>query len=94
MDLNLLSLIIGILAYLLSGIIALVMFDMFTGRIRHNFDRSTTDAQIELAENTYTNIILGKRIVKIILLILTWIFWPFVFVGAFSRGKDVSNKKN
>ena len=95
MDLNTLSAIMGVAVYLLCGIIALVIFDMATrGRLRHNFGRATTDAQIELAENAYTSTVLDRKVVRYILLFIIWIFWPFVFVGAIQKGKDVSDKKD
>ena len=77
--------IIILLAYFLGGLVILLVFDLATkGRIRDNMPMAGTQAQIRMAE---ANNPIGPRAGMILMLTLTWLFWPMVLLGAATNTK-------
>ena len=80
--------IIILLAYFLGGLVALLVFDLATkGRIRNNMRMAGTQAQIRMAE---ANNPIGPRAGLMLMLVLTWLFWPMVLVGAVTGKEEVN----
>ncbi len=73
-----------VVGYLASGLLALGVFEMATGRIRHNAAQAVVETQLAtLQVGKY-----GRIAAMVILGLFTWAFWPAVFAGA------VLDKKN
>ena len=78
--------IIILLTYFLGGLVALLVFDLATkGRIRNNMRMAGTQAQIRMAE---ANNPIGPRAGLMLMLVLTWLFWPMVLIGAVTDKGD------
>lgn len=72
--------------YLSIGIIALSIFEMITHRITNNIRNASYRSQEAMAGAGAP--VSSKAAIAVILVVM-WIFWPFVFIGAFTkkRGK-------
>lgn len=71
--------VIGI--YLLVGIVALVLLDLITGRIRKNIKDASYKSQEKLAASgSYV----GRKTAVVLTLIALWIFYPVAIYGAIS----------
>lgn len=66
-------------AYLLVGIIAVALLDLFTGRVRERIKAGAYETQILAGD---------KRLVAIIITVLAlWLFWPFaIYAAVFQSG--------
>ena len=65
--------------YLLSGIVALGLLDLFTGRIRGKLKSASVQAQAKLASSgSYV----GTKMATGLLLFALWVFWPVAIYGA------------
>lgn len=81
--------VIILLVYFLGGLVTLLVFDLATkGRIRSNMPMAGTQAQIRMAE---ANSPIGPRAGMMLMLIITWLFWPLVLVGAITDTKGGNN---
>lgn len=66
-------------AYLLVGIIAIALLDLFTGRVRERIKAGAYEAQIITGDKR-----LGAIIVTILAL---WLFWPLaIYAALFQKG--------
>ena len=75
--------VIGI--YLLLGIVALGLLDLFTGRIRGKLKSASCQAQAKLAASgSYV----GTKTAVFLTLMVLWIFWVFAIYGAISSKKE------
>ena len=80
--------IIGI--YLLTGIVALGLLDLFTGRIRKNIRDASYKSQDKLiARGSYV----GMKTAIVLTLIALWIFWVVAIYGAISSWVNKEGKK-
>ena len=70
-----------VIGYLASGLVVLVLLDIFTGRIRRNVKLKAYDTQSILARQ---RIIVGVKTAIVIILIVAWLFWPVYIYGAIS----------
>lgn len=68
------TIIIVLAIYLAVGIIALIMFDLVTKRLRRRLRDAAYDAQLKLEVGTKASIILT--------VLALWIFWPAPICGA------------
>ena len=79
-----------LLAYFIGGLVILFIFDLLTKRIRNNMAMAGTQAQIEMAQ---ANNPIGQRAGMILMLVLTWLFWPAVLIGAATDKGDEDEQK-
>ncbi len=65
-------------AYLLVGIIAIVLLDLLTGRVRERIKAGAYETQVITGD---------KRLVAIIVTVLAlWLFWPLaIYAALFKR---------
>ncbi|MDD5220911.1 MAG: hypothetical protein PHV11_10115 [Candidatus Bipolaricaulis sp.] len=76
-------LIIGL--YLLTGIVALGILDLLTGRIRRKLGVASLDTQSKLAsQGSYT----GSRGALALTIIALLVFWPVAIYGALSKSRS------
>ena len=76
-------------AYLVLGIIALGLLDLFTGRIRKNIKDASYKSQAKLvARGSYV----GRKTAVVLTLIALWIFYPVAIYGAISTKKEVDDE--
>ncbi len=74
------------IAYLLAGVVALVVLDISTGRIRNRIAGASQDAQEKL---TTSGNIVGTKTARVVTLFALWLFWPVAIFGAlFGKGGD------
>lgn len=79
---------VGVITYLLLGIILLAIFDLVTKRIRSKFTQATSETQSRLAASgNYV----GGKLAAVLFLGATWLFWPMVFIGAVTDKKEDSH---
>ena len=79
--------IIGI--YLLTGIVALGLLDLFTGRIRRKLKSASYQTQAKLATSgSYV----GRKTAVFLILIALWIFWVVAIYGAISEKMEGKKK--
>lgn len=76
---------IWVVGYFGSGLVALLMFDLFTKRLRSGWKNAVADAQMKLTES---GSFVGAITLVVVTLIATWLFWPFVFIGAVTPKKE------
>lgn len=77
-----------LLVYFIGGLLALLAFDLATGgRMRTNIPMAGTQAQIRMTE---ANSPIGPRAGIILMLTITWLFWPLVLIGSLT-GKEEQN---
>jgi len=71
--------------YLVIGLFALLLFNYATGgRLQKNLNKAREDTQSQLASSgNYV----GHKSSMLLLLGAMWLFWPFVFIGAVTKGK-------
>jgi len=79
-----------LLAYFIGGLVILFIFDLLTKRIRHNMPMAGTQAQIEMSQASNP---IGQRAGMILMLVLTWLFWPAVLIGAATDKGDEDEQK-
>ena len=79
-----------LLAYFIGGLVILFIFDLLTKRIRNNMAMAGTQAQIEMAQASNP---IGQRAGMILMLVLTWLFWPAVLIGAATDKGDEDEQK-
>lgn len=72
----LLLIVIGI--YLAVGIVALLIFDIATGRIRNRISPASDETRTTLANTGYWT---GHKGAIVITVLATWIFYPVVIYG-------------
>jgi len=75
----------GVIVYLALGVIALLVFDLVTRRIRSKFMQATSETQSRLVlSGNYV----GSRLASALFLGALWLFWPAVFIGALTDRTD------
>ena len=81
--------IIGI--YLLSGVVAIGLLDLITGRIRHKLKDASFQTQTKLIN---TGFFVGLKVAMVVISIVLWIFWPVAIYGAVSEkiGEIINGK--
>ena len=79
--------IIGI--YLLTGIVALGLLDLFTGRIRKKLKTASYETQEKLAG---AGSFVGTKTAMVLILIALWIFWVVAIYGALKGAKGGQSK--
>ena len=79
--------VIGI--YLLSGIVVLSLFDLFTGRIRRKLKTASYQAQEKLAAS---GSFVGVKTAMALTLVALWIFYPVAIYGAISEKREERKK--
>ena len=84
---NILLVVLG--GYFLLGALALLGFDLATGRIRSKFTAATLDTQAKLAE---TGNVAGYGLARVLLIASIWLFWPAILIGAASKDKKEEEK--
>ena len=72
-------------AYLFVGIIAIVLLDKFTGRVRARLNLASFDTQEKLAT---TGFFVGRRMAIILTLVALWLFYPVAIYGAVSSKRE------
>jgi hypothetical protein len=83
MALNTLAVVIA--AYFGCGVIALLGFDIHTQRIRKKWRESSIQIQEKFAAS---GTLVGTKAVNVVLLFALWVFWPFVLIGAATKGEN------
>lgn len=74
------------IAYLLAGVVALVVLDISTGRIRNRIAAASQETQEKL---TTSGNIVGIRTARVVILFALWLLWPIAIFGAlFGKGGD------
>jgi len=68
-----------LLVYFLGGLFILIVFDLITKRIRTKIQSAGLEAQVTMAQ---ANNPLGVKAGIVLMLTLTWLFWPTVLLGA------------
>lgn len=68
-----------LLSYFVGGLLVLIVFDLATKRVRNNVRSGGFQAQMRMAE---ANSPIGVKAGIVMILALTWLFWPMVLVGA------------
>lgn len=79
---------IAISSYLLIGIIALGIFESVTKRISRKLDWATSETQSNMVS---AGCFFNYKIARLIILVITWIFWPVIFFGAITKEKEDIN---
>lgn len=71
--------------YLVAGIIALILLDLITGRIRKRIKIASFDTQEKMtAKGSY----IGTKQAMIITVLALWVLWPVaIYVAIFSSSK-------
>jgi len=75
----------AIYIYLLTGLITLLLFDSITRRIRDKLDNATLQTQLQLGAAGFP---LRHTTAKIVFLLVMWLFWPIVVLGAATDKKE------
>lgn len=75
--------IIGI--YLLTGLVALGLLEIFTGRIRKKLKSASYQTQAKLAAS---GSLVGTKAAMILTVIALWIFWVVAIYGAIRNKKE------
>ena len=78
-----------IIAYLLIGLIAVIIFELSTKRIRNRIKNASYDTQEQIVNTTArlnTPTIVTYKVALVMTLISIWIFYPFLLWSAL-RGK-------
>jgi len=73
---------VGIGSYLLLGLLALLVFDLATKRIRNGITAASRGTQTKLVNS---GSFAGERVALMLTLLAIWIFWPVVFYGAVEK---------
>lgn len=68
--------------YLLLGIIAIVLLDLRTRRVRNRLKTASVDTQSKLA---LSGSFVDSKMALIITVIALWIFWPAAIYGAIKK---------
>ena len=68
-----------LIGYLLCGIVALGLFDIVTGRLRRNWNDAIVKTMGQMSE---AGIGLSVRACSVLFIVVMWLFWPAVLVGA------------
>ena len=78
-------------AYFTLGIVAIVLLELFTGKVRHNFAGAQEDARQKLlASGNY----MGQRTSRLVMAGALWLFWPAALYGVIrSSGDDNGEEK-
>jgi len=76
---------IVLLSYFGGGLLALLVFDLLTKRLRTRLRSSALETQIKMSE---ANVFLGVKTGIATFLIVTILFWPAVFIGAITEKGD------
>lgn len=66
-------------AYLLLGLLALGLLELFTGRLRRKFRIASNETREKLM---YSGTFVGKSTAIILTGLALWIFWPVAIYGA------------
>ena len=70
-----------ICAYFALGIIALVLLDWLTGRVRSRLRSASYDAQSKLVlSGNYV----GTKMALVLTVVVLWLFWPLAIFSAIS----------
>ena len=75
--------------YLLTGLVALGLLDVFTGRIRKKLKSASYQTQAKLAAS---GSLVGRKTAMILILIALWIFWVVAIYGAISEKMEEKKK--
>jgi len=79
---------LGVIIYLLLGIVSLAIFDLVTKRLSTKFTQATSETQSRLAASgNYV----GGKLAFVLFLGATLLFWPMVFIGAITDKKEDSH---
>jgi len=76
-------------AYLVLGIIALGLLDLFTGRVRNRLKEASYEAQDKLAKS---GSFVGVRTAMVLTLLALWLFWVVAIYGALKGAKGGQSK--
>lgn len=80
---------VALLSYLASGLLVLGVFDIITGRVRKNIRSAGLKAQLRMAE---ANNPIGVKVGMVLMLVLTWLFWSIVLIGAATDKGEVGQE--
>jgi hypothetical protein len=75
--------------YLVFGAVFLAVFELTTHRVTRKLDDSAYETQNIMGG---AGVPLRTRSAKIVILVVTYLFWPAVIVGMFTKGKPSSDK--
>lgn len=65
--------------YFTVGFVALLIFDLITGRIRRKLKPASVEAQDKLVKSGN---VVGTKTAIIITILALWVFWPFAIYAA------------
>jgi len=68
-----------LISYFCGGLAVLCLFDIITKRIRRKLGAAAFSTQLKMIE---ANLYLGQRTGTAVFLIIMWLFWPAVLIGA------------
>jgi hypothetical protein len=83
MNTNIIWIVLG--AYFALGLVAILLLDLFTGRVRRNFATAQEDARQKLlATGNY----MGHRASWFVMAGALWLFWPVALYGVMRNSGD------
>lgn len=68
--------------YLVMGLLLLGIFDLLTGRIRRNWDKTVLQF---MGDSAQQGLSLNAKQYKAVFLTILWLFWPGVFIVAINE---------
>lgn len=75
--------------YLTLGVLALLVLDLVTHRVRQRLTDASYDTQSKLAQ---TGQYVSSRTALIIIIVALWIFWPAAIYSAITSGGNRNGK--
>ena len=71
--------VLWLIGYLLCGIVALGLFDIFTGRLRRNWNKAVVETMTRMSD---AGAGLSTKACMVLFAAVMWLFWPMVLYGA------------
>jgi len=90
------SALIALVSYFSAGLIAILLLERLTGRVRGRLRDASYDTRDKLIYAG--SIVIGTRTAIVVTLLALWIFWPFAIYGALSgmliKSKEQSDEQD
>lgn len=86
------EIVIAVGAYLGLGIIAIILLDLFTGRVRKRLKLASYETQEKLV---LSGSFVGVKVAMFLTVFALWLFWPVAIYGALSslKGEKTDGQK-
>ena len=82
---------IVLLIYFIGGLLALLVFDLATHRIRSRFKDKVAEAQVVMSQTG--NLYIGKRMMLVTFAVITYLLWPLVILGTLGGSEKEEQPK-